>query len=318
MGGSGISLVYLQNSGLGNIVNPLLSLLDKEVYSIPMLLLIGWRGEPGLKDEPQHIKQGRVTPDMLNAMEVPWYILSPCDEDPTSIIQEAHNRAIEIGAPVALLVRKGFFDKYQIRTPKVDEFEMSRETAIHNILSLIPTSGIVISTTGMISREVFEYRVQCGVDHTRDFLTVGGMGHSSSIAMGVAMETTNRKVYCLDGDGALLMHLGALTLQSRCRLKNFIHIVLNNGAHDSVGGQQTVGLHVDLCAIAIASGYVNAMSVDTKTSLQSVLDKILDADGPSFVEVKVNCGSRPDLGRPSGTTIDNRDGFQSFCKGYEL
>ena len=170
----------------------------------------------------------------------------------------------------------------------------------------------------MISREVFEYRVQCGVDHTRDFLTVGGMGHSSSIAMGVAMETTNRKVYCLDGDGALLMHLGALTLQSRCRLKNFIHIVLNNGAHDSVGGQQTVGLHVDLCAIAIASGYVNAMSVDTKTSLQSVLDKILDADGPSFVEVKVNCGSRPDLGRPSGTTIDNRDGFQSFCKGYEL
>lgn len=301
------ALVYMQNSGLGNAVNPLLSLADGEVYSLPMLLLIGWRGEPGVKDEPQHVKQGRVMTAMLDAMEVPWFELDASMDDAGEVIAKACALMRERKVPVALLVRKGAFAKYKLQKDRVTDFPMNREGAVKCVVDLLGAEDVVISTTGKTSRELYEYRAARGDGHGSDFLTVGAMGHTASIALGVARAQPGRRVVCMDGDGSVLMHMGALAIVGQSGLSNLVHLVINNGAHDSVGGQPTAGFEVDLVQVAKACGYRQALSVSTAEDVKAALAQLSQGEGPVLLEIRVNKGARDDLGRPKSSPVENRD-----------
>ncbi|WNH13978.1 phosphonopyruvate decarboxylase [Thalassobellus suaedae] len=309
-----LPLVYMQNSGFGNTVNPILSIADDDVYGIPMLLLIGWRGEPGIKDEPQHVKQGKVSEELLKAMDISYQIVDAnCD------IDTVLDKAIEITSnnkkPYALLVRKNTFEKYKLQNDKESSFELNREGAVKLIIGQLKKDDIVISTTGKTSREVFEYREALNQSHEKDFLTVGAMGHTSSIAMGIAIEKKNRNVFCIDGDGSVLMHMGSLTINGMMKgVENFKHIVINNGAHDSVGGQPTVAFDIDFTQIARASGYT---LVDTACEVNEIKEKfkaMIEHKGRAFLEIKVNKGARENLGRPTKTPVENKIAFQQFLK----
>ncbi|UYO00436.1 MAG: phosphonopyruvate decarboxylase [Devosia sp.] len=313
----GLPMVYLQNSGLGNTVNPLLSLADPEVYGIPMIVLIGWRGEPGVKDEPQHVKQGRVSVAMLDAMEVPYKVL---DGDPDAAAEAgrwAAAAAIERSGPVALLVRKGAFGKAEAKRNPVARSENlpGREEAIGIVTQSLPQASTIVSTTGMISRELYEQRVRLGQDRASDFLTVGSMGHASQIALGIALTRPDVPVVCIDGDGAALMHLGGMASIGVRAPKNFVHIVLNNGVHDSVGGQPTVGFDINLCGIAKACGYKNVEGPLTGAeAISEAVARLSSAEGPSLIEIHVRPGSRADLGRPKETPAENKALFVGRLK----
>lgn len=310
-----IPLVYLQNSGLGNIINPLLSLADAEVYSIPLLLVIGWRGETGVHDEPQHKKQGRVMLSMLEAMEIPYRVLGPEVDDAEDVLREAVASARKNNAPFALVIKKGTFSGFTGHKREGAAFELTREAAIQHVLESLDERDVVVSTTGMASREVYEYRIKKGEGHARDFLTVGGMGHASQIGLGVALHQPDRSVYCLDGDGALLMHMGALAITGVLNPGNFKHIVLNNGAHDSVGGQPTAGFEMDILAIARACSYRMVVQAQTPQELQSGLQELKRSKGPGLLEVRIRCGARKDLGRPVTTPVENKRAFMDFIQG---
>jgi len=301
------ALVYMQNSGLGNAVNPLLSLADEEVYGIPMLLLIGWRGEPGVKDEPQHVKQGRVMTAMLDAMEVPWFELDATMDDAGETVAKACGLMRERKIPVALLVRKGAFAKYKLQRDVVTDYPMNREGAVKCIVDLLGSDDVVISTTGKTSRELYEYRAARGDGHGNDFLTVGAMGHTASIALGVARAQPGRRVVCMDGDGSVLMHMGSLAIIGQSGLSNLVHVVINNGAHDSVGGQPTAGFEIDLVGIARACGYKQTLSVSAPEDVKSALACLSGGAGPVLLEIRVNKGARDDLGRPKSSPVENRD-----------
>lgn len=306
-------VVYLQNSGLGNIINPLTSIADKEVYKIPMLLVVGWRGEPGVKDEPQHIKQGRITPAQLDLLEIPFRILDS-NSSPQEISHWVRERLDSTNAPVALLVRKDTFIPYRSkRTSRIQSY-LGREEAIRMLLKLAGDAAI-ISTTGKTSREVFEIRRE-NKQIQRDFFLVGGMGHTVSVALGVAIGNVNMRVVCLDGDGSLLMHMGALPIVGATSPNNFIHVLLNNGAHESVGGQPTVADKIDFQSIAIASGYKKYAVVRTKSELEAAWNAVADEDGPIFIEIQIALGSRDDLGRPSISPIENKMTFMRWTNRY--
>ena len=316
--------VYMQNSGEGNAVNPLASLMDGDVYGLPALLVIGWRGEPGVKDEPQHAKQGKITLSLLDCLGIPYSVLSDNEDVASDQISDAL-AAINAGGVYALVVRKGTFSAPE-DVPAAEPSaaapaaELSRESAIQAVAAALGPQDIVVSTTGMISRELFEYRESAGEGHGHDFLTVGSMGHASQIALGIALERPDRRVCCFDGDGAVLMHMGSMAIVGQSGASNYVHIVFNNGAHDSVGGQPTVGLAVDLCAVARAVGYRSATRVSTVAGLSSALAALLPASGagssagPAFLEIVVRKGNRPDLGRPTTTPVQNRDAFMDFLK----
>lgn len=308
-------LVYMQNSGLGNTVNPLLSLTDPKVYAVPMLLMIGWRGEPGVKDEPQHVKQGEVTLGLLEVMGIHYEILSDETELAVQTVNKLVERAIQSHQPVAIIVRKGVFAKYNCDSLRDQnhDLELRRERALEIILKEIEENAAVVSTTGMISREIFEYRAGNRQGHRRDFLTVGSMGHCSQIALGVAVSN-DKQVYCIDGDGAVIMHMGSLAIVGQYKGSNLIHIVINNGKHDSVGGQPTAGFAIDLPAIAMACGYVKAVKVTTETEIREELSKLRDLNGVTLLEVCVLPGARKSLGRPTTTTIDNKEVFMEYLK----
>ncbi len=311
-----VPAVYMQNSGLGNAVNPLTSLADKEVYAIPMLLIIGWRGEPGVKDEPQHIKQGRITPALLETLEIPYTIIEP-GMDAGAVSGEVARVALVARTqtrPAALLVRSGVFESYKVPT-RAPAYMLGREEAIEAVLESLSGSEAVVSTTGKISRELYESRKRRGEGTQNDFLTVGSMGHASQIALGIAHQKPGRQVYCLDGDGATLMHLGGLATVGWVKPKNFKHILLNNLAHESVGGQPSAALIVDLAAVARASGYASAISVEDKDALAAALQALKTQDGPVFLEIKVNLKSRNDLGRPKETPQENKKGFMDYLHG---
>jgi phosphonopyruvate decarboxylase len=309
-----ISLVYLQNSGQGNAANPLLSLADPEVYGIPMLLLVGWRGEPGVHDEPQHIKQGRVMNALFDAMEIPYEILDT--EHESSARQVARMLALvkQKNRPGALIVRKDTFESYAMQNASVNPYPLSREEAIEQIAAILPSQAVMVGTTGHISRELFEYRIRHGDNHNQDFLTVGSMGHASQIALGIALSQPNRTVCCLDGDGALLMHLGAMPLIAQSHCSNIQHIVLNNGAHGSVGGQPTVAFSISLREIAKGCGYASVQSVKTLEELIGALTSMNNTSGPAFLEIKVSAGVRKDLGRPTTSPAENKYLFMDFLK----
>ena len=309
-----IPVVYMQNSGEGNIINPLASLTDKEVYNIPVLLLIGWRGCPGVKDEPQHVKQGKVTTGLLNVMGINYAILSKDEVEAAKQIKIAVDYMRATNECYALVIEKDTFDSYNLQNVDKNDLTMSREEAIQKVAANIEDTACIVSTTGMISRELFEARTAWSQGHERDFLTVGSMGHASQIALGIALQKPDRKVYCFDGDGASLMHMGNMAITASMNCKNYVHVVFNNGAHDSVGGQPTVGLKIDLCGVAKAVGDKATYSVDTLEQLESTLAIVENTEGPVLLQVCVKKGNRKDLGRPTTTPVQNKEALMKFLQ----
>ena len=308
-----IPVVYMQNSGEGNTINPLASLTDKEVYNIPVLLIIGWRGMPGVHDEPQHVKQGKVTLSLLDTMGIKYEVLSREEDVAAGQVRCAVDYIRETNEVYALVIEKDTFEKYQpANNDAHTELTLSREEAIQTVAAAIGEKDIIVSTTGMISRELFEYRTQMNQGHERDFLTVGSMGHASQIALGIALEKTDRRVWCFDGDGACIMHMGGMAIVASKAPQNYVHVVFNNGAHDSVGGQPTVGLSICLPDVARAVGYKNAYSVSSMESLQEILPQIQDEEGPLFLQICVKKGNRKDLGRPTTTPVENKKALMEF------
>lgn len=307
-----VPVVYMQNSGEGNIINPLASLTDKEVYNIPVLLVIGWRGRPGVKDEPQHVKQGKVTTGLLNVMGINYAILPKDEVEAAKQIKIAVDYMKATNECYALVIEKDTFDSYKLQNVELNDLTMTREEAIQKVAASIEDTACIVSTTGMISRELFEARTAWNQGHERDFLTVGSMGHASQIALGIALQKPERKVYCFDGDGASLMHMGNMAITASMNCKNYVHVVFNNGAHDSVGGQPTVGLKIDLCGVAKAVGYKATYSVDTMEQLETVLAEVKNAEGPVLLQVCVKKGNRKDLGRPTTTPIQNKEALMKF------
>ena len=308
-----VPVVYMQNSGEGNIINPAASLLHRKVYAIPEIFVIGWRGEPGLHDEPQHIYQGEVTLRLLEDMEIEYFVIGK--ETAEAEVEEAMEKfrpMLADGKDVAFVIRKGALSNDGKHEYK-NRYEMIREEAIRHIVAVTGTDPIV-STTGKASRELFEIREANGQGHGYDFLTVGSMGHSSSIALGVALQKPDRKVWCIDGDGAVLMHMGAMAVIGANAPENMVHIVLNNEAHETVGGMPTAAGKADLTAIAKACGYVYTAKADRYEILDEELRKAKDRNGLSLIEVKCAIGARDDLGRPTTTAYENGKKFMDFLK----
>lgn len=307
------SCVYLQNSGFGNTINPLLSLADTKVYSIPMILMIGWRGEPGIKDEPQHIKQGEVMEQLLEACDIPYVIIDSQTNDISNVLKLLVYQSIDESRPVAILVRKGTFEPYKLQKIEADISQITREDAIRKVLEVSQSRDIFVSTTGMASRELFEIRKANNQTHQHDFLTVGSMGHANMIALGIS-QNISRYVFCIDGDGASIMHLGNLTSIGQSKASNLIHILLNNAAHDSVGGQPTSANMINISEIASSCGYSSSSSISSINELQEIITILKSTPGPHFLEIKVSKGSRDNLGRPTSTPIENKEALMENFK----
>lgn len=312
----GIPVVYLQNSGTGNAINPLLSMADPAVYAIPILFIIGWRGEPGVPDEPQHRAQGRVMRELLQAIGLEHDVIDAETRDYPEIVERACRQMAAEGRPHALLVRKGAFAPHASQ-PAPAEDPCTRSDAIPIVLSHLEPEDLVVSTTGMTSREVFEYRERFGQGHHRDFLTVGSMGHASQIALGIARHQPSRQVICLDGDGSVIMHMGSLAIIGTQGPENFKHVVINNGAHDSVGGQPTAGRRIDLCAAALACGYAGAEMARAPEEIAASLERLREQAGPAMLEIQVASRPHTDAGRPTTTPAENKAGFMKAL-GHEL
>lgn len=309
-----IPIIYMQNSGLGNCINPLASLTDKEVYKIPLLLLIGWRGEPGVKDEPQHVKQGRVTMPLLDTMEIKNEILSGDENEAKKQLEEAIHFITKTHEPFAFVIKKDTFEPYNLMHKITSSYTLSREEAIQLVAGKLCQDEVIVSTTGMTSRELFEYRENRNEGHEREFLTVGSMGHASQIALGIALQQPQRDVFCFDGDGAALMHLGSLAIVGAKRLDNYYHILFNNEAHDSVGGQPTVGNSTNIPAVAKACGYAFSATVSTKEELEKLVEDRKKLPKPLLIEIKVKKGNRKELGRPTTTPQENKEALMRFLK----
>jgi phosphonopyruvate decarboxylase len=307
----GIPLVYFQNSGLGNVINPLLSLASPEIYGIPMLFVVGWRGEPGVKDEPQHLHQGRVMMPLIEAMEIPKFILSTDPLVAETQTRKATKLAFDERTPVMIVVKKGSFQNYS-STSKTQNKKISREEAIIKAAESVEENAVVVATTGMASRELFEYRAFNQLGHHKDFLTVGGMGHANQIALGIALGQPTRPVYCFDGDGASIMHMGSLSIIGQSMCHNFTHIVFNNGVHGSVGGQPTVAFDIELTEIARGCGYKSVFKTDSLIDLELSIDKSMETKGPVFIEVQTTSTNRKDLGRPTSTPAQNKEELMRF------
>ncbi len=313
-----IGVIYMQNSGLGKTVNPLTSLTAKEVYSIPTVLMIGWRGNPKneKKDEPQHKMMGKIMLPLLDVLEIPYKVLE--EKDDINIVREkifwAKQTAKQTNYATAIIMTNGLFEEYDALKKIKTNYEMFREDAIKFIINNLGGDEIIISTTGKTSRELFEYRESLKQGHEKDFLTVGSMGCSSSIALEIALQKPNKKVFIFDGDGATLMQLGALATVGHNNPKNLTHIIFDNNAYDSTGGQPTSSDSVDFKKIASACGYMNAKQIESKKDLVDFFKEIknLKQEGPKILVIKVNKGARKDLGRPTITPIENKQALMDF------
>lgn len=309
-------IVYMQNSGEGNIINPVASLLNDKVYAIPVIFIIGWRGEPGIHDEPQHIYQGEVTVKLLDDMSIPSFVVSPdTTAEEVSGKMKTFRSLLSEGKDVAFVIRKGSLT-YDQKVKYENTHSMVREDIIKHIVSVSSTDP-VISTTGKASRELFETREACGQGHQYDFLTVGSMGHSSSIALGVALNKPLQKIWCIDGDGALLMHMGSMAVIGANHPDNLVHIVINNSAHETVGGMPTVSGQIDLPLIAKACGYPLIFSVDTFEELDKALITAKQSKQLCFIEAKCSIGARADLGRPTTTALENKQAFIRYLNSID-
>lgn len=308
-----VPAVYLQNSGIGNIINPVASLLNDKVYAIPCIFIVGWRGEPGVKDEPQHIFQGEVTVQLLEDMDIAVCVIDKeTNEEQLTAKMQEFSAILENGKSVAFVIKKGALS-YDNKAKYENKYSLKREQIIEKIVE-VSKDDIIVSTTGKASRELFEIRERNGQSHERDFLTVGSMGHSSSIAMEIALSKPDKKVWCIDGDGAVLMHMGAMAVIGTNQPKNMIHIVINNEAHETVGGMPTVAGNIDLVKIALGCGYCSAVSVADEESLEAALQKAVTSSELTFIEVKCGIGAREDLGRPTVSARENKDNFMKFLQ----
>ncbi len=308
-----VPVVYMQNSGEGNIINPVASLLNDKVYAIPVIFIVGWRGEPGIHDEPQHIYQGEVTVKLLEDMDIATFVIGKeTTEEELSSKMAEFREILAKGKDVAFVIRKGALTDAPMVEYKNDN-KMIREEIIQHIVKASGEDPIV-STTGKASRELFETRVANGQNHKYDFLTVGSMGHSSSIALGVAINKPEQRIWCIDGDGAVLMHMGSMAVLGANKPRNLIHVVINNGAHETVGGMPTVASDIDLVAIAKACGYPYAVSVDSFENLDRELNDVKERNELSLIEVKCSIGARENLGRPTTTALENKINFMEYMK----
>ena len=308
-----VPCVYMQNSGLGNVLNPMVSLNHPKVYGIPVLLVVGWRGEPGVKDEPQHLYQGEITLRLLEDMEIPYAILNGrTDETALEASLSAFEGCWRRGQSTALVVKKGAL-RYGGRCLYGNAFSMTRESVLQRLVAYAG-EDFIVCTTGKASRELFELREARGEGHSHDFLTVGSMGHASSIALGLALHRPERRIWCVDGDGAALMHLGALPVAASQEAENLIHVILNNQAHETVGGMPTVAGGVDWPALAQAVGYRAAFSAGDEAGLTQALETVAAARGPVLLEIKCALGARKDLGRPTVSPAANKQALMEALK----
>lgn len=304
--------VYMQNSGIGNMVNPFASLAHEDVYRIPMLFLVGWRGEPGVKDEPQHVFQGKITCALFDTLSIPYEVTGKdtAAEEWNVILQKAA-AALKKNSPFAIIIKKGAFEPDRKFTWENGN-GLVREEALCSILKQLPKDACIVSTTGKISRELYEQSNRLYGNHDRLFMTVGGMGHASMIAFGIAQEKREKKVVCIDGDGAVLMHMGALPFLALNAPENFIHIVINNQAHESVGAMPTGCRDAEFARIAQAAGYLHAQRITDLEGLADLEREFCHRKGPALYEIMVGLKSRADLGRPAETAADNRDAFMRY------
>lgn len=308
-----VPVVYMQNSGEGNAINPIASLLNDKVYAIPMIFVVGWRGEPGIHDEPQHIYQGEVTLELLKVMGIPYMVISKdtTTEEVRDTMKE-FRPLLEQGKNVAFVVRKGGLS-FEEEIEYTNTNELTREEIIRHVTNYSGTDPIV-STTGKASRELFEIREADHTGHDMDFLTVGSMGHCSSIALGIALQKPDTRVWCIDGDGAALMHMGAMAVIASQNPSNLIHIVVNNGSHESVGGMPTAVKDMDIARIAEACGYAKTYTVSSAEELDRVLEETVQNRRLTMIEVKSAIGARADLGRPTTTALENKEHFMQYLK----
>ncbi len=304
--------IYMQNSGEGNIINPLASIANDEVYGIPMLFLIGWRGEPGVKDEPQHVYQGKVTCKLLEVMNVPYAVIdgNTAIDDVKGYLAAA-TESFEKHMQYAIVIKKGTFEA---EAPyKWDNgYSLVREQALRTILEVMYNEAYFVSTTGKISRELYEQSDIIYGGHDRIFMTVGGMGHASMIAYGAAQADESKKIVCVDGDGAVMMHMGALAFIANQPPKNMLHIVINNSAHESVGSMPTGYTGQTYADIAKACGYRNVYTVSTEEELKATLETVKNKNELTMIEVLVSLESRKDLGRPKESAAQNRENFMKI------
>lgn len=298
-------VVYMQNSGLGNIVNPLLSLVDEKVYNIPMLFIIGYRGEPNVKDEPQHIKQGELTLPLLETLGVKYLILN---KDYQKQIKYCYDYIKQTNKPIALVVKKESFSKYEKNLDNNNKNTLSREEALNIIIDNLEQNDFIVSTTGKTSREIFEIREKNNTNHSNDFLTVGSMGHTSSLALGISLNT-DKNIFCIDGDGSFIMHMGGLAVAIQNAKDNFKYILINNGCHESVGGQPTIAYNISIEKILLGFGFKKVYIVNEANELVSALNK-QKKKGKLAIIINTNDKSRKDLGRPTTTPIYNKEQFQ--------
>lgn len=309
-------VVYMQNSGEGNVVNPVASLLNNEVYAIPCIFVIGWRGEPGVHDEPQHIYQGKITRELMELLDVDSFVLT---KDTTAEELESalkgFGEKLALGKSVAIVVKKGALS-YEKKKKFSTTYTLNRESVIEKIVECA-SDGAIVSTTGKISRELFEIRAKRKEDHSHDFLTVGSMGHSSSVALGIALNKPETKVWCIDGDGAVLMHAGAMAVMGNRKPSNVVHVLINNCAHETVGGMPTVSDTTDFVKLALSFGYPYAKSVSDEESLVKELETAGELGKLAFIEIKCALGSRADLGRPTTTAVENKKAFMSFLSSVK-
>ena len=303
-----VPVVYMQNSGIGNIINPVASLMNDEVYGIPCVFIVGWRGEPGVHDEPQHIYQGKVTLKLLEDMDIKTFVISKETSEQEVLKKlDEWQPLLRKGKQVAFVVKKGALE-YENKVKYQNNNTLSREEIINHIVKVCMEDAIV-STTGKASRELFEIRETQNQGHGYDFLTVGSMGHSSSIALALALNKKNKKIWCIDGDGAALMHMGGMAVMGANAPKNLVHIVINNASHETVGGMPTVANRIDFVTIAKGCGYDNAVCVDNAVLLNKALEEAKQSDKLCFIEVKCSISSRADLGRPTTSTKENKENF---------
>lgn len=305
------AVVYMQNSGEGHALNPLASLCDKAIYSIPLIMMIGWRGEPGQKDEPQHEVMGKVMLPLLETLGIPYRIVPSDIGDAKKVIMEMKNTAVENSIPVALIIRQGAIENYLSSDQENRIYEMTREDAIKTIVDSLTGAEAVVSTTGKTSRELFEYRTAKG-NKPIDFYTVGSMGCAAAIGLGIALKKIDKRIFIFDGDGSVIMHMGTLATIGHCKPDNYYHIVFDNAAYDSTGGQPTVSPTLDLAKVALGCGYNHARTVFTKNALMAEISTLRERKGPVMIIVKITKGTRADLGRPSITPLRNKEYFMDY------
>lgn len=307
--------VYMQNSGIGNAVNPLASLANKDVYGVPVLFIVGWRGEPGVKDEPQHVFQGKITCELFETLAVAYSVIdqNTTDDEMDSVLQKA-GKILSRGEQFAIIVKKGTFEKEEpFRWSNGNS--MVREEVLGHILRMLPRDTVIVSTTGKISRELYEQSDAIYGGHENIFMTVGGMGHASMIALGIAEKRPDKKIVCIDGDGAALMHMGALSFIASRAPKNFYHIVINNTAHESVGAMPTGCQQTSFAGIAAVAGYKKADKLETIEAVDRITTLLQEEEGPVLLEIPVSLGARSDLGRPKESARENKENFMEFLKG---